>query len=185
MAPMMPATKVPKSAAVAVAETGVSQHTARGGISRAPPLRTLLSDAGPEDLRLVRRQVEREGRRGENSEQIFLKSSSDIDVFRTRDVEWIEADGDYVKFHIAGRSYLVRGTMAALEAWLDPTRFVRIHRCIVINVDHLRRIRTSFDEDYGVILFDGTKLRVSKGYLCRLRSVIEKGTPFRKQCAQP
>lgn len=120
-------------------------------------------------------------RKEEDRELIFLKSSSDIDVLRKREVEWIEADGDYVKFHVAGRSYMVRGTMAALEAQLDPRRFIRIHRSIVLNADHLRKVRMSFDEDYAVVLCDGTKLRVSKGYLGRLKTIIENGTPFRKK----
>jgi two-component system LytT family response regulator len=112
-------------------------------------------------------------------ERIFLKASADIEVLKVSEVEWIEAEGDYVTFHVKGRSYIVRGTMAALERRLDPKRFIRIHRSTILNADYLRKVRISFDEDYGIVLCDGTNLRVSRGYLGRLKAMIEGGTPWR------
>jgi len=49
------------------------------------------------------------------------------------EIDWIEAEGDYMKFHVAGRAHLMRETMARLEARLDPKRFIRIHRSTIAN----------------------------------------------------
>jgi two-component system LytT family response regulator len=57
---------------------------------------------------------------GEGRDRILLKSSGEIIFLKTGEIDWIEAEGDYVKFHVTGRTHLMRGTMAALEERLDP-----------------------------------------------------------------
>lgn len=109
---------------------------------------------------------------GEGRDRILLKSSGEIIFLKTCEIDWIEAEGDYVKFHVAGRSHLMRGTMAAMEARLDPTRFIRIHRSTIVNADRLRKLSPSFDGDYAVVLQDGTKLRLSRGYQDRIRALV-------------
>jgi len=111
-------------------------------------------------------------RGGDGNDRILLKSSGEIIFLKTGEINWIEADGDYVKFHVEGRSHLMRGTMAALEARLDPRRFVRIHRSTIINADRLRRMSPSFAGEYEVVLQDGTKLRMSRGYHGRIAAVL-------------
>ncbi len=124
--------------------------------------------------------------------RLFLKSSGEISVLRTSEVDWIEADGDYVKLHQAGRTHMVRATMTAFETRLDPDRFVRIHRSTIVNVDRIRRIRLSLATDHCVVLQDGTMLRLSRGYHGRLRDLIgnlddsarrpERGTQVGARC---
>ncbi|HEY1764863.1 MAG TPA: LytTR family DNA-binding domain-containing protein [Opitutaceae bacterium] len=109
---------------------------------------------------------------GESRDRILLKSSGEIIFLKTGEIDWIEAEGDYVKFHVTGRTHLMRGTMAALEARLDPARFIRIHRSTIVNVDRLRKLSPSFEGEYAVILQDGTKLRMSRGYQDRIKSVL-------------
>jgi two-component system LytT family response regulator len=111
---------------------------------------------------------------GENRDRILLKSSGEIIFLKTSEIDWIEAEGDYVKFHVTGRTHLMRGTMASLEERLDPNRFIRIHRSTIVNVDRLRKLSPSFEGEYAVILQDGTKLRLSRGYQDRIRSLLGK-----------
>ena len=85
------------------------------------------------------------------------------------DVDWIGADGDYVRIHTAGKSHLVRDTMAAMEQRLDPAKFVRIHRSAIVNVARIRELRPYSSREYAVILHDGTRLRLSRRYRGRLR----------------
>jgi two-component system LytT family response regulator len=109
---------------------------------------------------------------GEGRDRILLKSSGEIIFLKTSEIDWIEAEGDYVKFHATGRTHLMRGTMAALEARLDPGRFIRIHRSTIVNVDRLRKLSPSFEGEYAVVLHDGTKLRLSRGYQDRIKSLL-------------
>jgi len=109
---------------------------------------------------------------GEGRDRILLKSSGEIIFLKTSEIDWIEAEGDYVKFHVTGRTHLMRGTMAALEARLDPARFIRIHRSTIVNVDRLRKLSPSFEGEYAVVLHDGTKLRLSRGYHDRIKALL-------------
>ena len=109
---------------------------------------------------------------GEGRDRILLKSSGEIILLKTSEIDWIEAEGDYVKFHVAGRTHLMLGTMAALEERLDPARFIRIHRSTIVNADRLRKLSPSFEGEYAVVLQDGTKLRLSRGYQDRIKALL-------------
>ena len=85
------------------------------------------------------------------------------------DIDWIGADGDYVRIHTGGKSHLVRDTMAAMEQRLDAASFVRIHRSAIVNVSRIRELRPYSSREYAVILTDGTRLRLSRRYRDRLR----------------
>jgi two-component system LytT family response regulator len=82
-----------------------------------------------------------------------------------RDVDWIEAEGKYVRLHVREHSYLVRDAIAAVEARLDGKQFVRIHRSTIVN---LRRV-TEIRDDSLVILNDGTQLVMSRRFRTRVR----------------
>jgi two-component system LytT family response regulator len=77
------------------------------------------------------------------------------------EIEWIGADDYYVAVHAGGRRYLLRESMASLEARLDSARFVRVHRGAMVNIGRVRELRTS-EGDVLVILHDGTRLPVSR-----------------------
>ena len=77
-----------------------------------------------------------------------------------KDVDWIEAEGKYVRIHVRDQSYLVRDAMSAVERRLDE-RFVRIHRSTIVN---LRRVKELQHDDSVVVLHDGTRLTMSRRY---------------------
>ena len=107
------------------------------------------------------------------SDRILIKSSGEIFFLKAEEIDWIEAEGDYMKFHVAGRAHLMRETMARLEARLDPKRFIRIHRSTIVNIDRLRKLSPSFAGEYAVILHDGTKLKLSRGYHERIATLLK------------
>lgn len=109
-----------------------------------------------------------------SGDRILVKSSGEIFFLKADEIDWIEAEGDYMKFHVAGRSHLMRETMARLEARLDPKRFIRIHRSTIVNIDRLRKLSPSFAGEYAVILQDGTKLKLSRGYHERIAVVLKQ-----------
>jgi two-component system, LytTR family, response regulator len=110
---------------------------------------------------------------GGYSDRILLKSSGEIYFLKADEIDWIEAEGDYMKFHVAGKAHLLRETMARLEARLDPKKFIRIHRSTIVNIDRVRKLSPSFAGEYAVILHDGTKLKLSRGYHDRLASLLK------------
>jgi two-component system LytT family response regulator len=62
--------------------------------------------------------------------------------------------------------------MNALEAKLDPARFVRIHRSMIVNIERIRELQPAFHGDYVVILRDGTELNLSRGYREKLEASL-------------
>jgi two-component system LytT family response regulator len=107
-------------------------------------------------------------------ERILIKSSGEIFFLKAEEIDWIEAEGDYMKFHVNGRTHLMRETMARLEARLNPKRFIRIHRSTIVNIDRLRKLSPSFAGEYAVILHDGTKLKLSRGYHERIATLLKQ-----------
>lgn len=106
-------------------------------------------------------------------DRVLIKTGGEILFLQSDEIDWIEAEGDYMKFHVAGKSYLMRETMARLEARLDARRFVRIHRSVIVNIDRVRKLAPSFAGDHTVVLRDGTNLRLSRSYHERLAGLLK------------
>ncbi len=80
------------------------------------------------------------------------------------DVDWIETQGNYLALHSGRDSHLLRMGLAALEAKLDPRRFVRIHRRVIVAIDRVREVAALGAGDASLRLSDGTELRLSRTY---------------------
>jgi len=93
---------------------------------------------------------------------------------RASDVDWIEAEDYYVCLHCAGARHLIRETMSALEAQVDPAQFVRVHRSAMINVDRVTELRPLFKGECTVRLRDGTEIRVSRGRRAALEAALRR-----------
>jgi len=87
-------------------------------------------------------------------------------------VDWIDVADNYLQLHTGSRTHLYRGTMKEIEAEVDPERFVRIHRCVMVAIDRITSIQTSEAGGYLVTLNDGTRLRSSRAYAPRVRSLL-------------
>jgi two-component system LytT family response regulator len=83
-------------------------------------------------------------------------------------IDWLEAEGNYVRLHCGREAHLVRATLSGMEEQLDPTRFTRIHRSTIVNMDRVKEVRPWFAGDYLVKLHDGGELRLSRRYRDRL-----------------
>jgi two-component system LytT family response regulator len=104
--------------------------------------------------------------------RLVIKSGGRVTLLNVRDIDWIEAEGDYVKIHVAKAWHLLRETMKRLEAQFDPARFVRIHRSTIVNVERIKELQPYFRGEYVVILQDGKSLKLSRGYKEHLESVL-------------
>lgn len=131
--------------------------------SRSARDRTLLSGRIEELLDAVRDEVRR----------IPVRTGSRIRFVDVGDVDWIEAAGNYVVLHVAGRHHRVRGSLKAFAARLDARRFVRIHHSYIVNLDRLQELQPWSHGEFVVILRDGTQLTSSRTYSDALRKVLE------------
>jgi two-component system, LytTR family, response regulator len=111
--------------------------------------------------------------RSQYLERLVVRSGGRILILRIAEIDWVEAASNYVRLHAGGREYLLRETMTALEAKLDPTDFVRIHRSTIVRVDKIRELEPLFQGDYVVVLDDGTRLTSSRGYRERLQDLLQ------------
>jgi two-component system LytT family response regulator len=101
-------------------------------------------------------------------DRLMIKAGGHLFFLKAEEIDWIEAEGNYVRLHVGEASHLLRETVVGLEAQLDPGRFLRIHRSTIVNLDRVREIQPLFHGEYRVVLHDGTKLTLSRGYRDRL-----------------
>lgn len=97
-------------------------------------------------------------------ERLVVKSSGRIYFVRIADIDWCEAAGNYIRVHVGTQPHLIRETMNRLEAQLDGRQFVRIHRSTIVNVDRIQELRSTYNGEHIVLLRDGTRLTMSRGY---------------------
>lgn len=105
--------------------------------------------------------------------RLVVKASGRVYFLKVDEIDWIEAEGNYVRLHVAANSHLLRETMKGMEAALDPDRFIRIHRSTIVNTERIRELQPLFHGEYAVILQDGTRLVASRGPENRLRKMLE------------
>lgn len=95
-------------------------------------------------------------------ERIAVDSQGTIKPIPVSDIDYIMASGPYAEVVVAGRRHLIRDAMQSLEERLDPERFLRIHRSVIVQLDRVEGLRRGAGGDGEVLLKGGTRLRVSR-----------------------
>jgi two-component system LytT family response regulator len=93
-----------------------------------------------------------------------VKSGGKLLVIALADVDWIQAADNYVTLHAGAERFVARETMGRLERELDPERFVRIHRSVIVQVDRIKELRPDFHGDFTVVLRTGARVPLSRTY---------------------
>ena len=106
------------------------------------------------------------------ADRLIVRDGAKVHVVPVGDLDYAEAQDDYVGLHAGGRTHLKEQTLATLEASLDARRFVRIHRSFLLNLDRLARIEPYAKDSRVAILKDGTKLPVSRAGYARLKELL-------------
>jgi two-component system LytT family response regulator len=109
-------------------------------------------------------------------DRLLIKSGGRVFFVRTAEIDWIEAAGNYVRLHVGRDVHLLRETMNTLATRLDPSLFLRVHRSTIVRVDCIREMQPWFSGEYVIVLRDGTKLKLSRGY--REQVVAQLGQDF-------
>jgi two-component system, LytTR family, response regulator len=97
-------------------------------------------------------------------ERIMVKSAGRISFLKTDEIDWIEAQGDYVRLYAQGRKFLIREKIGEMEHQFAGDRFIRIHRSTIVNVERIKEMQPLFYGEYAVILNDGTRLTLSRSF---------------------
>jgi two-component system LytT family response regulator len=98
------------------------------------------------------------------NERILVRTNGRVHVLDPREIDWVEAAGDYVTMRAAGKSHLVRDSLRNIEARLAPHGFIRIHRSTLVKLASIRELVAKDSGDHDVVLHDGTVLRSSRSY---------------------
>lgn len=102
-------------------------------------------------------------------DRLAIKNAGQISFVKLSEIDWIEAADYYACLHVAGKSHLLRRSLADLDQELDPGAFCRIHRSTIVNLDRVRGLKLNADGDYDVLLENGVNLRLSRRYRKQLR----------------
>src|SRR5215472_369664 len=105
-------------------------------------------------------------------ERLVIKAGGRITFLRTNEINWIEADDKYVHLHTSKAKPMVRQTLSAMEAQLDPARFRRVHRSAIVNVERIAELQPLFSGEHSILLQDGTRLTLSRNYRDKLFDLL-------------
>lgn len=96
------------------------------------------------------------------AQRIAVATGGRIVFVPVADIDWIEAEGNYARLHVARRIYDVRETLQVLMEKLDPREFIRIHRSTIVNAQRVREVQPWFHGSHIVLLQSGEQLRMSR-----------------------
>jgi two-component system LytT family response regulator len=105
---------------------------------------------------------------------LLIRDGDEIHLVKVVDIDWIEAAGNYVAVHAGGTSRLLRRPLAALEARLDPGRFLRIHRDTLVQVDRIRGMHRWQGGQYRLELIGGVVRPVGRSYQAQVERRLGK-----------
>jgi two-component system LytT family response regulator/two-component system response regulator AlgR len=106
--------------------------------------------------------------------EFWIQQRSERIRVPTAEIDWIEAEKDYVRIHSGARSYMLLGLIAAVERRLDPDQFMRIHRSAIVRLDRVRSLHRGRYGTLDVELAGGPRLRVGRKYAVRVRSSMSR-----------
>ena len=107
------------------------------------------------------------------AERLAIRAGERVLYLRVADIDWIEAADDLVRIHVGKNVHDHRATMAQIEQRLPSTKFVRIHRSTIVNLERIREFQPWFQGDWILVLADGTRLQSGKSYRKRIRDLME------------
>ncbi len=107
-------------------------------------------------------------------DRLVIKSGGRIIFLKTQEIDWIQAEGNYLRLHVGKDSYLFRETMNNIERKLDSRQFVRIHRSTIVNMERIKELQPWHTGEYIVMMQTGKELTLSRGYRDQLQKLLGK-----------
>jgi two-component system LytT family response regulator len=110
--------------------------------------------------------------RSETTERLLVKAGGRVSFVDIESIDWVEAEGNYVRIHAGSQVYLMRETMNGLIARIGERQFFRIHRSRIVNITRVKELIIAGGGDYQVLLWDGTRLGLSRLYRDALQAQL-------------
>jgi two-component system LytT family response regulator len=107
------------------------------------------------------------------SKRLAVKTGGYTAFLEADEIDCVEAEGNYILLRVGKESHLVRERLGHLEGRLDPEKFVRIHRSVIINIDRVKEMHPLFNGDQLIVLHDGRQFNMSRTYRDRLMSALK------------
>ena len=145
----------------------------RRALARAEMQRANQSDR----LELIRRllaELNQSSTDRSMPQRLIVRSRGKVELVRVDQIDWIEASHNYLKIHVGNEVYHLRESIRDIEAKLEPDRFLRIHRSLIVSVDRIRRLEACGYGEYLVVLQDGKSLSLSRGYREHLDRFLDR-----------
>lgn len=128
-------------------------------------LNLLGSVTGHPDLTLAQALADGAGLSGpQRPVRLAIRDGGRTVLVEERQIDWIDAAGDYMCIHAAGATHILRGTLRDLEEKLSSARFARIHRSTIVNVERVRELRPHINGEYFLTLDGGHEVKLSRSY---------------------
>jgi two-component system LytT family response regulator len=105
--------------------------------------------------------------------KFLIRGGGDLYFVRADEVEWADAQGNYVRLHAGGQFHMLRRSFSEFEQSLDPRRFVRIHRSTIVNLDQVSRLTPQGHGEFLITLRNGARLNTSRTYSARLQEALK------------
>jgi two-component system LytT family response regulator len=111
---------------------------------------------------------------GQFAERIVVKDGTRVHIIQVKQLDFVEAQEDYIAIHSGGKTFLKQQTISSLEESLDPLQYIRIHRSYIVSLEQVSKIEPYTRDSRIAVLKTGAQVPVSRtGYL-RLREAMER-----------
>lgn len=107
-------------------------------------------------------------------DRIPVRDGTRVFIIPVAKLDYAEAQDDYVALCSEGKKHLKQQTISSLEAALDPSRFLRVHRSFIVNLERVARIEPYGKDSHVAVLSNGTQLPVSRAGYARLREFLDR-----------
>lgn len=104
--------------------------------------------------------------------RILVKEEDHHVIVKVANIQWVEAEDNYVRLHVEGTSHLLRTSMSSLLVKLDPRQFRRIHRSSIVNLDFILEVHPWFSGEHVMVMRDGTRLTLSRTYRDQFKELL-------------
>lgn len=105
--------------------------------------------------------------------RFLVRANKGLYFVQAADIEWVDAQGNYMRLHAGSKAHMVRATMKTFERQLDPERFVRVHRSAIVAIDRIARIEPRDHGEYLITMYDGARLTSSRAHSEALRALLK------------
>ncbi len=139
--------------------------------------RRQLQGRDPASHRDELRAVLAEWRASAPPDHLLLKVDGRLLLLQPSEVDWVEAEGNYVRFHVGAQAHLARETLTECESRLPAGHFVRISRSVVVNARRIREVEPLFHGDAAVLLRDGKRLTLTRNYRESFEAFLHRAPP--------